>query len=86
MQGPRAFEHSIIPHSAGWQSAIHQARYFASPLAARWTGRHAGVLGPEVSFFSVSPSLLLVSAVKRAEDGGGDLVVSRIVTIRLTAA
>ena len=75
MQGTHIFDYSIIPHSGGWQNAIDQARYFARPAEARWTGRHAGVLGQEIQLLSVSPATLLVSAVKRPEDGAEDLVV-----------
>ena len=75
MQGTHIFDYSIIPHAGEWQNAIRQALYFARPLAARWTGRHPGVLGQELSFLSVSPATLQVSAVKRPEDGGPDLVV-----------
>ncbi|MCL4545880.1 MAG: hypothetical protein M1118_15040, partial [Chloroflexi bacterium] len=74
MPGSHSFDYSIIPHAGGWQNAIHQARNFVTPLAARWTGRHPGVLGPELSFLAISPATLLVSAVKPPEDGSEDLV------------
>lgn len=75
MLGTHIFEYSIIPHPGRWEQALHQAYWFARPLAARWTGRHHGALPPELSFLAVSPASVVVSAVKQAEDGSGDLVV-----------
>jgi alpha-mannosidase len=75
MPGVHTFEYSIIPHPGRWDSAVHQAYGFARPLAARWTGIHGGSLGARMSFLSVSPTSLLVSAVKQADDGSGELIV-----------
>lgn len=54
---------------------MQQGYWFARPMAALRTSRHGGRLGPAVSFLAVSPRSVLVSAVKRAEDGSGDLIV-----------
>jgi mannosylglycerate hydrolase len=75
MLGTHTFEYAIIPHAGAWEEAVHHANWFARPLQARWTARHDGVLGPEQSFVQVSPRSLLVSALKNAEDGGGDVVL-----------
>jgi mannosylglycerate hydrolase len=75
MLGTHTFEYSIIPHAGTWEDALHYAHWFARPLQAMWTGRHGGLLGPEVSFVQLSPKPLLVSAVKNAEDGSGDVIV-----------
>ncbi len=75
MPGSHTFEYSIIPHAGDWEKAFHQAYWFARPLSAIWTGRHSGCLENELSFLSISPSSLLVSAVKTADDGSNDLVV-----------
>jgi alpha-mannosidase len=75
MQGCHTFEYSVIPHAGGWEQAMHQAHWFAKPLRAHWTGLHAGPLKAEMSFVAVSPSTLILSAVKRAEDNGADVVV-----------
>lgn len=75
MPGVHTFEYSVIPHAGGWEQAIRQAHWFARPLRARWTAAHPGPLGAEVSFLALSPANLVLSAVKRAEDGGDDLIV-----------
>ncbi len=75
MLGVHTFDYSIVPHGADWPKAMQQAYWFARPAVARWTGRHPGLLGDQVSFVSVSPGTLVLSAVKRAADGSGDLIV-----------
>ncbi|HEX9007021.1 MAG TPA: glycoside hydrolase family 38 C-terminal domain-containing protein, partial [Bacteroidota bacterium] len=75
MQGVHSFEYSVIPHSGSWSAAMEQGYWFARPMAALWTGRHQGKLGPSLSFLSLSPRSVLISAVKRAEDGTGDVIV-----------
>lgn len=54
---------------------MEQGYWFARPMAALWTGRHQGKLGPSLSFLSLSPRSVFISAVKRAEDGTGDVIV-----------
>ncbi len=75
MPGTHTFEYSVIPHAGGWEQALCQARWFATPLRAQWTGIHPGASGTEASFLTISPSSLLLSAMKRAEGGGKDLIV-----------
>lgn len=75
MQGSHHFEYSIIPHAGNWQEVFHRAYWFARPLRARWTNRHPGPLGPNISFLSLSPSNLVLSAVKLADDGSRDLII-----------
>ncbi|MHB0868290.1 MAG: glycoside hydrolase family 38 C-terminal domain-containing protein, partial [Chloroflexota bacterium] len=75
MLGSHRFEYSIVPHTGGWEQAMHQAHWFARPLRAQWTGRHPGALGPRESFLALSPTTLVLSALKLAEDGSGDLIV-----------
>jgi len=81
MLGSYTFEYSIVPHRGGWEEAMEQARWFARPPRALWTERHAGRLGPEASFLTVSPSSLVVSAIKPAERGEGQVVV-RVYNVR----
>ena len=69
MLGEHRFEYSVIPHGGGWESAMQQAYAFARPLRALWTGSHGGSLPPQVSFLAVTPSTVVVSAVKAPEDG-----------------
>ena len=75
MQGTHTFEYSVIPHPGNWENALQHAHWFARPLQARWTGKHPGKFLPETSFVTVSPSQLVLSAAKLAEDGEGDVIV-----------
>jgi mannosylglycerate hydrolase len=75
MPGIHGFDYSIIPHAGEWSRAMNQACWFARPLRSRWTGRHAGPIGPDLSFLALSPFSLEISAVKQAYDGSGALIV-----------
>ncbi|MGE5619981.1 MAG: alpha-mannosidase [Sphingomonadaceae bacterium] len=75
MIGTHTFDYSIVPHAGGWEQAIRQAHWFARPMRSHWTGRHSGTFGGAGSFVDLSPRSLLLSAVKLAEDGSGDLII-----------
>lgn len=72
--GRHAFEYSIIPHRGGWQQVYACAHEFASPLRARWNPRGTGALPPSASFLEVEGEGIVLSALKRAEDGDGVIV------------
>ncbi|MGI5835505.1 MAG: glycosyl hydrolase-related protein, partial [Chloroflexota bacterium] len=75
MMGSHHFEYSVIPHTGDWKGVFHRAYWFARPLRARWTNRHTGSLGPRLSFLSLAPTNLVLSAFKLADDGSGDLII-----------
>ncbi|OHB43093.1 MAG: alpha-mannosidase [Planctomycetes bacterium GWC2_45_44] len=65
------FEYAIYPHKGNWEegSLYRQAEEFNVPLTAVQTTAHKkGKLPAEVSFLSVQPEGLVLSAVKKAED------------------
>ena len=67
--GRYTFQYSIIPHSGTWKSAktYKQAYQYKAPLKAITTERHSGSLPQEMSFISIKPDTLIVTAVKKAE-------------------
>jgi len=71
--GDYAFNYSIIPHEGDWltSKAYIQAKQFNVPLHAVEVGVHEGDLPPELSFLSIAPESLILSALKRAEREGG---------------
>jgi hypothetical protein len=80
--GKHIFEYSIIPHLGTWAEAYQHAHAFASPLRARWNPRLRDNSGEYVeradvslpasaSLVDVEGRGLVVTAVKRAEDGRG---------------
>lgn len=74
--GKYRFEYAILPHRGSWQNARvwEQARQHNVPLIYRQTGAHEGDLPPETSFVVVTPSELVVSAIKKAEERDSLLV------------
>jgi alpha-mannosidase len=83
--GKHIFEYSIIPHRGTWAVAYQHAHAFASPLRARWNPllrdnsgeyveRTRESLPASASFVDVEGRGLVVSALKRAEDGRGTVV------------
>jgi len=71
--GRHVFEYAVVPHAGGWENAFVEAHRFARPLRGALAPGE-GVLSPAGSLVEVSPSRLVVSAVKAAEDGRGMIV------------
>ncbi len=72
--GRHVFEYSIVPHRGGWQRAYAEAHRFATPLRARWQREGSGLLPGSVSLLDLQGNGLVVTALKRAEDGDGAVV------------
>ena len=75
MLGSHTFDYAVIPHPEDWRGAAEQARWFARPMRAQWTGSHPGAIPPEASFLRLSPSDLVLSTVKPTHGQGGDIIV-----------
>jgi alpha-mannosidase len=82
--GKHVFEYSIIPHRGTWADAYQHAHAFASPLRSRWNPRLRDDLGEYVeregeplpasaSLVDVEGRGIVVTALKRAEDGRGTI-------------
>jgi alpha-mannosidase len=71
--GQHEFRYFICPHAGNW----HQAELYRGverlsvPLEPAQVGAHPGSLPKRHSFLSVEPANLVVSALKRSEDGRG---------------
>jgi len=72
--GRHVFEYSIIPHRGGWDRAFAEAHRFAVPLRARWNRQGSGLLPASSSLLDLEGKGLVVTALKRAEDGDGTVV------------
>ncbi len=80
--GRHVFEYAVIPHDGGWERDYGQAHRFATPLRARWSPaplvrREPGEtkqLVPSASLLELDGEGLVVTALKRAEDGDGVVV------------
>ncbi len=78
MLGTWSFDYALYPYSGSWEAnaALVQQEAIAFNIGV-WTtptGLHTGRLDPNWSFMHLEPSDLVLSAVKRAEDGRGLIV------------
>jgi len=75
-QGIQRFSYTLLPHTGGWAQAgtlRRAAELNCRPIALAET-YHAGSLPQHDSYLAAAPENIVVSAVKRAEDGD-DLIV-----------
>ena len=76
-QGRHRFTYAVLPHAgdpfAG--GVLEAAAALNTPLAVLPVNAHPGPLPPSQSFVSVDDAGFVVVAVKRADDGSGDVVV-----------
>jgi alpha-mannosidase len=70
-EGHHEFTYSLFPHRGGWKEALtvrrgYELNYKLLPASV---GKHDGVLPAEHSFLEVPPENVIVTALKKAEDG-----------------
>jgi len=72
-QGHHHFSYSLYPHAGGWKEALTVRRgyEFNYKLEGFQVQPHAGVLGPEHSYVSVDANNLVLTAMKKTEEGDG---------------
>ena len=75
-QGLQTFGMILAPHSGSWQDAgvVRMAEELVAPPLIIYQGIHRGTRPQSQSFLSVDASDVVLSAIKRAEDGD-DLIV-----------
>ena len=76
--GRQEFRYALMPHEGDWREGgvMQAAHAFNVPLQAAQTSRHAGALPRSLGFLTLEPSELVVTAIKKAEEG--DAVVVRL--------
>ncbi|MHB1416263.1 MAG: alpha-mannosidase, partial [Chloroflexota bacterium] len=74
VQGTHTFRYSLLPHRGGWERILHYAYWFARPMEARATAIQSGEVPARACFLAVEPEGLVVSAIRRADDGNGMVV------------
>jgi alpha-mannosidase len=69
--GKNIFEYSIIPHTKNWfDSMAYQAAFqFNSPLIACRAKKEKGILKDSLSLISIQPKELIISSIKKSENG-----------------
>jgi alpha-mannosidase len=75
-QGHHHFAYSLYPHAGDWKQAlsIRRGYEFNYRLKALQVQAHAGKSAAEHSYVSVSPDHVVLTALKKAEDGDGLIV------------
>jgi alpha-mannosidase len=70
-EGEHHFALAIMPHNGDWRSsgAVQNGHAFNLPLVARVIQQQDGKLPVLHSFFNVEPARVMVSALKKSEDG-----------------
>ena len=70
-RGTQRFVYSIYPHDGNWQTAMSERRgyEFNYPLSACQAEQHEGTLGREHSFLEVHDPNIILTALKKSEDG-----------------
>ena len=78
--GHHEFDYALLPHAGTWLSeealVMREAQAFNTPISTRAivTEQHSGSLPAQATFVAVEPRELVVSAVKRSNDGRGLVV------------
>jgi alpha-mannosidase len=75
-QGEQTFRLLLLPHAGAWQDAgvVRLAEEFMAPVPVFYQGIHRGTRPLSASFMSVDVPDVVVSVVKKSEDGN-DLIV-----------
>lgn len=75
-QGHQEFTYGLLPHAGDWRRAgtVRLAEGFNQPLTALPEHFHPGDLPTARSFLDAGDGSVIVSVLKRAEDGGGVIV------------
>lgn len=69
-RGKHRFSYSLYPHKGDWREAgtVQKGYEFNSPLLALFLDSHPGEFPPSFSFFKASPSNVILTTIKKAED------------------
>jgi alpha-mannosidase len=70
------FTYTLLPHDGSWEDAgtVQRAAELNSPLIAQVESFHPGSLPQQDSYLSADRPNIVVTSIKRAEDGEGTIV------------
>jgi alpha-mannosidase len=80
-QGIQVFRMALVPHRGSWQDAHipRIAEEFMSPPVSIYQGIHPGTMPKSGSFLEVDVPNVIVTAIKKSEDGD-DLILRLVET------
>ncbi|WP_158793362.1 glycoside hydrolase family 38 C-terminal domain-containing protein [Granulicella sp. L60] len=69
-RGIQRFTYALYPHTGDWKHAltIHRGYELNDPMTAVQVASHTGAMPQSLSFASIQPENVIISAVKKAED------------------
>jgi len=75
-RGKHSIEYSLYPHKGTWKTAgtVRRGYEYNNPLLGFITDSHKGKLPPSHSFVNLSPSNLVLTTIKKAEDSDAWIV------------
>ncbi|UCG17104.1 MAG: alpha-mannosidase [Phycisphaerales bacterium] len=75
-QGPHLIRYALVPHAGRWDAAgiADAGLAFNVPLTGLEAGSHAGEFSPVHGFIELQPDNLVLSGIKKPEDGDGLIV------------
>jgi alpha-mannosidase len=76
--GYHEFDYALVPHSGDWEAdearVLREAQAFNTPVRAAVALQHEGQLASQAALIEVEPRELVVSAIKRSNNGQGLIV------------
>ena len=76
--GTHEFDYALVLHRGGWEAddalVLREAQAFNTPARLLVTEPHAGTLPSTATLFEAQPGSIVVSAIKRRDDGEGVIV------------
>jgi alpha-mannosidase len=75
-RGKHSMSYALVPHKGTWMNgrSVEKGYEFNAPLLGVFTDAHAGTLPTQHSFIRLSPSNVILTTVKRAEDSNAWVV------------
>lgn len=72
-RGKHVIRYALYPHEGSWQAAltVRKGYMLNVPLEVVTTSRHKGILPAHHSFVTVAPANLVLTTIKKAEEGDG---------------
>lgn len=72
-RGKHSIEYALYPHDKTWKEAatIQRAMEYNNPLIAMTVDRHIGTLPSSYSFVKCTPSNIILTSIKKEEEGNG---------------
>jgi alpha-mannosidase len=76
-QGIQKFRLWLVPHAGSWQDAgiVRLAEEYTAPVPVQYQGIHGGSKPQSGSFLSVDAANIVVTALKKADEGNDDLIL-----------